>query len=148
MLAHGGFKLKFFSKSGEPPPEGASSNGTSLKTLGYKWQPVADTFSPGLEEVNFNRKRRGVKKPHETPLDTANEIVNYLDDNPLTKRKIAAKLAEFHDPIGMWEPYKMQLKLQNSKLNGLDWDEPLIEDFQSYWKGSLTVHRVSQMLQF
>ena len=37
VLAQGGFKFKYIIRSGEDPPEGASSDGESCKMLGYKW---------------------------------------------------------------------------------------------------------------
>ena len=46
LLDKGGFNLKFVVKSGEPPCEKASTDGTSMKLLGYKWIPQTDTLSP------------------------------------------------------------------------------------------------------
>ena len=48
VLARGGFKFKYVIKSGEDPPEGASTDGESCKMLGYKWNPSEDYLSPGL----------------------------------------------------------------------------------------------------
>ena len=47
---------------------------------------------------------------------------------------VVAKLAEFWDPCGFWEPYKAQLKLDNHKLNGMDWDKPLDQESQQQWR--------------
>ena len=47
---------------------------------------------------------------------------------------VLSKLAEFHDPLGFWEPYKLQLKLDNSLLNGHDWDTPLGPELEELWK--------------
>ena len=59
VLERGGFSLKFVVKSGEKPSEKASSEGESLKLLGYKWDSEPDILSPGLGELNLNKKVRG-----------------------------------------------------------------------------------------
>lgn len=134
MLSKGGFSLKFVAKSGERPPEDASSDLTSLKILGYKWTPEPDTLSPGFQELNFNRKHRGSKKPNEFPVVSPEDVTKLLDSTKLSRRIIVSKLSEFYDPVGIWEPYKLQLKLQVALLNGLEWDTALSEDLQVYWK--------------
>ena len=41
----------------------------------------------------------------------------------LTRRTILAKVAEFYDSCGFWEPIKLQMKLAMLPLKGLEWDE-------------------------
>ena len=48
VLLRGGFNLKFIVRSGDKPSEKASSDGESMKLLGYKWDPEKDELSPGL----------------------------------------------------------------------------------------------------
>ena len=48
----------------------------------------------------------------------------------LTRRTIISKIAEFFDPLGIWEPLKLQLKLHASRLNQLLWDKPLDKEEQ------------------
>ena len=56
------FSLKFVVYSGAKPCDMASSDGESVKILGYKWMTEADLLSPGLGELNLNKKIRGMKK--------------------------------------------------------------------------------------
>ena len=48
VLLRGGFNLKFIVQSGDKPSEKASSDGESMKLLGYKWDLEKDELSPGL----------------------------------------------------------------------------------------------------
>ena len=133
-FSQGGFKLKYVVRSGEDPCEEASSDGTALKILGYKWSPRKDILNPGFTEVNFNKKRRGAKKPNPFLVETEEDVSRLLDSKNITRRLVVSKIAEIWDPIGIWEPYKLQLKLDNSYLNGNDWDTPLNCNLQTHWK--------------
>ena len=137
LLASGGFSLKFVAKSGENPCEKASSNGESLKMLGYRWTPREDTLSPGISEMNFNKKIRGSKKPNVKPVVTKEDASDLMGSVSLTRKKVASKVAEIYDPIGIWEPLKLQFKLELSALNYLGWDETLDEGAQVKWKSHL-----------
>ena len=59
VLKQGGFTLKFIVRNGEKPSEKASSDGESMKLLGYKWDTEKDALSPGLGELNLYKKIRG-----------------------------------------------------------------------------------------
>ena len=61
VLSRGGFSLKFVVRSGEKPSEKASTDGETLKLLGYKWDSELDRLSPVLGELNMNKKQRGEK---------------------------------------------------------------------------------------
>ena len=130
VLSHGGFSLKFVAQSGEDPPDKASSDGKSLKILGYRWFTKADILSPGFEEVNFNRKHRGAKKPNPFPVISPEDVGKLLDSTKITRRLVVSKVAEIFDPVGLWEPYKLQLKLEQSDLKDVGWDVELSEDLQ------------------
>ena len=134
LLGQGGFSLKFVAKSGENPPPEASSDGESLKILGYKWFSKADKLGLGFEEINFNKRQRGAKKPNPFPVISESDVKKILDTVKLSRRKVVAKMAEFYDPLGIFEPYKLQLKLDVSKLNGMGWDEILPDDLQAQWE--------------
>ena len=134
LLGTAGFSLKFVAKSGEPPCSKASSNGVSLKMLGYVWAPVTDILSPGISELNFNKKVRGAKKPNAKPVITMSDAEELVATTTLTRKMVASKVAELYDPVGIWEPLKLQLKLGLSKLNSLDWDEVLSPPDQALWK--------------
>ena len=65
--------LKYIARSGEKPGEDASSDGESIKFLGYKWFTEEDIIAPGIAELNLNKTVRGARKPNLTP------IVGYKD---------------------------------------------------------------------
>ena len=133
-LKEGGFNLKYVVKSGEKPCEEASTDGNSLKILGYKWYPEEDILNPGFGEINFNKKRRGSKIPNPFPVINPEDVTKLLESTNVTRRMVVSKIAEIWDPVGIWEPYKLQLKLDNHSLNGLDWDLPLDTELQEHWK--------------
>ena len=134
LLDKGGFSLKFVVKSGEPPCEKASVDGSSMKLLGYKWIPQEDTLSPGLGELNFNKKHRGSKKPNVEPVVTEQDARKLVQDLIVTRRIVVSKIAEMFDPVGLFEPIKLQLKLAMRPLVDLDWEDPLPLEDQQYWK--------------
>lgn len=134
LLKKGGFKLKYIVRSGEDPPDNASTDGKTLKILGYKYTPKEDTLGFGFQELNFNKKVRGAKKPNLSPVVSESDVSRALVGKLITRRVVVSKIAELYDPVGIWEPYKLQLKLENSLLNGLDWDVPLPEELQDHWK--------------
>ena len=47
---------------------------------------------------------------------------------------MVSKVSEFFDPIGVWEPLKLQLKFSMKKLVHLDWEDPLSPEDQELWK--------------
>lgn len=133
-FSQGGFHLKYVVRSGEDPCEEASPDKTSLKILGYKWSPKEDLLNPGFGEINFNKKRRGAKKPNPFAVETPEDVSRLLNSTIITRRIVVSKIAEIWDPVGIWEPYKLQLKLDNSYLNGNEWDTPLNCELQTHWK--------------
>ena len=56
ILGRGGFSLKFIVHSGVKPCDKASSNGETVKMLGYKWTTEPDLLSPDFGELNLNKK--------------------------------------------------------------------------------------------
>ena len=56
-----------------------------MKLLGYKWDPEKDDLSPGLGELNMNKKRRGEKKPNLEPVRTVRDAENLLASVKLTR---------------------------------------------------------------
>ena len=134
VLSQGGLKLKYVVKSGEVPPEGAASDNASMKFLGYLWNPKNDYLAPGYDELNFNPKVRGAKKPNPEPIKTEEDATQLMKGVKITRRVVVSKVAEFYDPIGLWEPFKLQLKLELSKLNGREWNQELSKEEQEDWK--------------
>ncbi len=103
----------------------ARTDGETMKLLGYKWDPEKDELSPGLGELNLNKKLRGERKPNPEPVKTRVDAEKLLNGVQLTRSLIVGKISELFDPCGFFEPIKLQMKLQTSSLKGKDWDEVL-----------------------
>ena len=106
--------------------------------LGYKWTTQPDLLSPGLVELNLNKKVRGSKKPNLTPVNSREDAEKLLNSVILTRRTILSKVAELYDPCGFWEPIKLQMKLAMLPLKGLDWDEQIPSTQQATWTNIIT----------
>ena len=131
VLKQGGFTLKFIVRNGEKLSEKGSSDVESMKLLGYKWDPEKDELSPGLVELNLNKKIRGERKPNLGPVKTIFDAERLLSGVQLTRSMIVGKISEFFDPCGFFEPVKLQMKLLTGSLKGKDWDEILPEQDQN-----------------
>ena len=90
-------------------------------------------MSPGLGELNLNKKRRGEKKPNLEPIGTIQDAENLLANVKLTRSLIVLKISEFFDSCGFFEPIKLQMKLLTGSLKGKGWDEVLPEGDQIVW---------------
>ena len=101
LLSRAGFSLKFVIKFGEIPGEPASSDGITVKMLGYKWNTVNDYLYSGISELNVNRKIRGIQESNPIPVLTEVDAENILKSALLTRRVIISKVAEFFDPVGL-----------------------------------------------
>ena len=40
---------------------------------------------------------------------------------------------EIFDPLGLWEPFKVQLKLDSKALHGQEWDKKVSAELQEIW---------------
>ena len=96
-----------------------------------------DILSPGVEELNINRKHRGKQKPNDEPIETTDDAERMLEKVSLTRRIIISKISELFDPLGIWEPLKLQLKLKSAQLASIPWDEKLNQQDQVKWKAYL-----------
>ena len=54
LLSTAGFSLKYVVLSGRKPDTKASSDGKTVKLLGYKWNTELDILYPGVSELNLN----------------------------------------------------------------------------------------------
>ena len=133
-LASGGFSLKYIVKSGAPPTEETGSTDSAIRVLGYKWETESDNLMCGFKEINFQKKKRGAKPNNPFEVTSHEDLDKLLKDVTITRRVITSKMAELYDPCGFWEPYKLQLKLDNSMLKGMDWDTPVPEELEQKWK--------------
>ena len=127
VLQAGGFTTKYTIKSGQTDTD------DTLRVLGYKWTVAKDLVSPGFTELNFNSKKRGAKAPNPFPIQKPGDVSLLLSSKDISRRMIVSKMAEFWDPCGYWEPYKLQLKLDSQVLNGKEWDTAVSPDLQAYW---------------
>ena len=127
VLKSGGFQTKFVIQSGQP------IEGEFLRILGYRWSVAKDFLSPGFTEINFSKKKRGLKEPLPFPVEKPSDVTKLLESVDISRRMVISKIAELFDPLGLWEAYKFQLKLSSNTLNGLDWDKALPKDYQDFW---------------
>ena len=127
VLKRGGFFPKFVVKSGQETAD------DFIRVLGYKWYTNEDFIAPGFSEINFSKKKRGMKSPNPFPVKDPSDVAKLLASSDITRRTVVSKVAELYDPIGIWEAYKIQLKLSLQLLNGTDWDHPLPQDYQEFW---------------
>ena len=127
VLEAGGFSVKYVICSGQSGIE------ETIKVLGYKWNISDDTLAPGFTEINFNDKKRGLKIPNPFPASTPEDVSNLLASKDVTRRMAISMIAQFWEPTGIWEPYKLQLKLDAQGLSGINWDTPLSPEMQDYW---------------
>ena len=82
----------------------------------------------------MNKKKRGEKKPNLGPVRTIQDAENLLASIKLTRSLIVAKISEFFDPCGFFEPIKLQMKLLTGTLKGKGWEEVLSEEDQTVWR--------------
>ena len=134
LLSTAGFSLKYVIRTGDKPGDSESSEGVTVKMLGYKWNTVSDTLYPGISELNVNKKVRGIQKPNPNPVISEQDAEDILKLASLSRRIIISKIAEFFDPIGLWEPLKLQLNLHSARLNKLPWDQKLPTEDEVFWK--------------
>jgi hypothetical protein len=119
-LAKGGFKPKFVAHSGECPPEAASVDGVNVSFLGSLWDTKEDLLSLGHRPMNLEKKVRGAKAPPKVDVSTPEGLRDAMARGLVTRTTLASRVAEFYDPVGLFEPLKLALKLALSEFNALD----------------------------
>lgn len=132
-LAAGGFSLKFLALSGESPPAKASSDGVSVGCLGLAWHTKEDQLCPQIQSMNLQKKIRGQKAAPERDVTTRCGLIGAFRDGLITKNRVLSRIAEFYDPVGWWEPLRLQLKLSFQELNALDWGDVVPDDQHDMW---------------
>ena len=133
VLGSGGFSLKFVARSGHPPPEGSSSDGQTVGCLGLTWNTQQDFISPSISSMNLQKKIRGQKAAPDRDVTTAEGLRSALRDDLITKAGVLSRTAEFFDPVGWWEPLRLQMKLSFQELNSLDWKDPVPDNLHETW---------------
>ena len=133
ILGSGGFSMKFVARSGHPPPEGASTDSQTVGCLGLTWDTEQDLLSPSIASMNLQKKIRGQKAAPDRDVTTAEGLRSALKDELITRAGVLSRTAEFFDPVGWWEPLRLQMKLSFQELNALDWKDPVPESMFETW---------------
>ena len=125
LLNKGGFKIKYWLKSGE------SLEGDGItEVLGLSWIPQSDCiiFCPGL---NFSPKKKGV---HTLPDLTAAEVPSHIPAN-LTKRMVLSQVMKIYDPYGVICPFTLigKILLRETWEIKVGWDDPLPDVLKNRW---------------
>ena len=132
-LRRGGFATKFVAHAGEAPPEKATVDGVSVGVLGMKWYTEEDTIGLSFSPMNLEKKVRGVKKVAKLDVTTPEGIRTAFARGLMTRATILGRVAEFYDPVGWFEPLKLQMKLLLTTLNQLEWCTPVPADQAEPW---------------
>ena len=134
ILSAAGFSLKFVAYNSQAPPPESSLDSEHVHILGYSWAPLVDRMFLKLPEVNFQRKRRGVKPPNALEVSDSESIERLIGTlSGLTRRHVVGKSGECFDPLGIFEPFKAALKRALSPLSVLGWNEKLSLADQKTW---------------
>jgi hypothetical protein len=132
-LSVAGFSMKFVAKSGDPPPADGSSDGATIGCLGVSWKLEADQLSLAHPTMNMNKKVRGQKAAPNRDLSTPSEIRRAFQDGLISKAGVLSQIAEFYDPTGWWEPFKLQMKISFQEFTPLDWDDKVPDTEIETW---------------
>jgi hypothetical protein len=138
-LKRGGFATKFVAHSREPPPEKATVDGVSVGVLGMKWFTEEDTLGLNFSPMNLEKKVRGIKKVAKLDVTTPEGLRIAFQQGLMTRAAILGRVAEFYDPVGWFEPLKLQMKLLLSALNGIGWDVPAPVEATEDWVEMFTL---------
>ena len=79
-----------------------------------------DILYPGFAKLNLNKKIRGAKKSNALPVVTLEDAGRLLNSVVLTQKMVVSIMAELYDPCGLWESWKLQLKLMSQTLAGME----------------------------
>ena len=128
MLLKGGFKIKFWSYSGDIPKN--DEDGEVIRVLGVGWNHVKDTicFKAAL---NFSPKRGGAHVNNDLMMCDVPEMIPAT----LTRRMVLSQVMKIYDPLGLLSPFTLQAKvfLRETWSLKLSWDDPLPEDMRNKW---------------
>ena len=126
ILSKGGFKIKFWTYSGD---DAKDENGV-LEVLGIGWNPKEDQIV-GQASLNFSPKKRGVY----TLPDLKPDEIPKLIPKKLTRRMVLGQVMRVYDPLGIWAPFLLQGKilLRESWEVKLGWDDPVPADLHHKW---------------
>ena len=126
VLSNGGYHLKGFTFSGEPPLEHLTRDGISINVVGMKWYSKEDLIGLDVGELNFASKYRGKKS-------TAEE--SKLVPAILTRKHCQGKVSEIFDIAGKITPLTagMKLDLRDFVDRGISWKDQIPDDLRPIW---------------
>ena len=133
ILGLGSMSVKSFTFSGLTPNEKVSADGVSVGLGGYLWQPVKDTISVDIKDLRLVKAKRGkLSEPVTGDFGPA------LKEN-FTRRVLVGQCAKVFDNIGLVTPITARLKLDLHQIcrMGLDWDDPVPEEYLPSWVSNL-----------
>jgi len=146
-LKRGGFATKFVAHSGEPPPEKATVDGVSVGVLGMKWFTESDQLGLSYSPMNLEKKVRGAKRKAKLDVTNPEGIREAFRRGLITRAAALSRVAEFYDPVGWFEPLKLNMKLLLSGLNGLDWKDRVPDHFVDQWVELFTLMEDARAIQ-
>ncbi len=136
ILATGSFRIKeWYSSSqavleelnpADPESSGKSekSLGQDIKTLGIRWDPVADTFHLCTKDIEMKG---------------------------FTKRNVLARMSMLYDPLGLAAAVtiRARIALQQIWRMNLEWDDPLPENMCVLWQNLFEdIRTLSESVEF
>jgi hypothetical protein len=138
ILHKGGFQVKGWTTSSDNSktilqvcPNTHQSDDNTSKVLGVVWNSRSDTLE-FVAKVNFSQRHRKVRtEPDLTMSDIPKRIPLIL-----TKRMVLSLVNGIYDPLGLSAPFVVQAKMllrKLSKLEKMDWDDPIPEDLRDDW---------------
>ena len=139
-LAKGGFSLKGFTFSGQPPPEHLSVDGVSVILGGVKYFPETDEFSLNISDLNFGKRKRGRKSQDDVGVIPAD----------LLRIDCVSKVAEIFDPTGRATPITGGFKIdrQQLTLRKLDWEDRIPDDLRKLWVSNFEMMQELRNIRF
>ena len=141
-LGLGQMTVKGFTRSGQPPPEELTTNGTEVGALGYIWDPLNDNLMLDIKKLCFGKAKRG-KRPEPVEGDILQALTNKF-----CKRTLLSIISGVFDPIGLVTAVTAKFKLDLNvlvKLN-LGWDEAAPHDLLPTWVENIeTIQGLAQL---
>ena len=120
VAERGGFKFKEWIKSGDE---------TETKLLGYKWLPSDDALRLKLW-FNISDVKRGMRVEPNLCLENLND----LRERKISKRQILMVNGQFFDPLSLFGPAVIKLRLLYSRVNlevgHAEWDKEISPDLK------------------
>ena len=83
--------------------------------------------------MNLQMKVQGQKAAPDRDVTTSEGLPTAFKDGLINRAGVLSRMAEFFDPVGWWEPLRLQMKLSFQELNAFDWKDPVPEGSTETW---------------